>query len=93
MYDKYDNECRVKYGDKVVILFQTVAGDNVQDHDTFQMRYLDTLDFKCVQRGQFYDIIPWLLIQKYVVVIVEQCELTAVHMPVQTSLSLPPLLQ
>jgi hypothetical protein len=90
----YDKECSERYGVKTCIFEET-------DKDRFEMRLLDELSksFQSmyIQRNNLYEAIPRMLTNKYTVVIIEQLtgsqEITAIHMPVQSYLTTPPIIQ
>jgi hypothetical protein len=90
----YDMECSERYG------LQTCIFEEV-DKDRFEVRLLDELSksFRSIyiQRNNLYEAIPRMLTNKYTVVIIEQLtgsqEITAIHMPVQSYLTTPPIIQ
>jgi hypothetical protein len=92
MSDIYDKECVDRYGSKTCILFQKF-------HDTFELRMLDkSMEYLAIEKKHFFEIIPNLLSHKYTVVIVEKCiddksQIKAIHLPVQSHLTIPPILQ
>jgi hypothetical protein len=94
MSDIYDTECIDRYGSKTCILFQITD-------EVYELRMLDkTMEDINVTKKHFFEIIPKLLSNKYTVVIVEKClclnnklEIKAIHLPVQSHLTIPPILQ
>jgi len=88
----YDKECADRYGIKTCILIEMLK-------DTFELRVLDCPVYNRIQvpKKRFYEIIPKMLMNKYTVVVIEQYphskEITAVHLPVQSHLTTPPILQ
>jgi hypothetical protein len=92
MSDIYDRECIDRYGPKTCILFQKA-------NENYELRMLDnSMEYILIQKKHFFEIIPNLLSHKYTVVIVERClenklEIKAIHLPVQSHLTIPPILQ
>lgn len=95
-FDEYDKECTERYGIKTCILVET------DKRDIFELRMMDKISLKSRQRyilrrSNLFEVIPKMLFHKYTVVIVEQCpnskEITAVHHPVQSQLTIPPIIQ
>ena len=70
--------------------------------DVFEVRQLDKCWIKPgfeINRQSLFEMIPQMLVGKYTVVIMEQfqetrtTEVTAVHLPVQSQLTIPPIIQ
>jgi len=87
----YDTECKERYGSKTCILLES--------RNRFEMRLLDGMEraYKFVEREKLFEFVPEMLLQKYTVVIVENNnnnnEITAVHLPAQSHLMSPPIIQ
>jgi hypothetical protein len=87
----YDTECKERYGTKTCIL--------LENKGKFEMRLLDgrKSTFGFVAREHLYEFVPKMLLEKYTVVIVESNndnrEITAVHLPAQSHLMSPPIIQ
>jgi len=97
--DDFDQQCIEMYGKKTCII--------VQHGNKFKMKLLDKSlsDITEIDKSGFYKLIPRMIEYKYTVVIIEEIskynqsrtkntkEITAVHLPVQSFLNTPPLLQ
>jgi hypothetical protein len=83
----YDTECRERYGKKTCILLES--------NDKFEMKLLDVMQSEtCVEKEKLFEFVPKMLLQKYTVVIVDAYkEITAVHLPAQSHLMSPPIIQ
>jgi predicted transcriptional regulator len=87
----YDTECKERYGSKTCIL--------LENQNIFEMRLLDVMQtaHAVVERDKLFEFVPKMLLQKYTVVIVENNnenkEITAVHLPAQSHLMSPPIIQ
>lgn len=85
--DIYDGECRERYGSKTCILFES--------NGKFNTRFLDCQTSLCpeVKKNELFIYVPQLIGEKYTVVIVENKGITAVHLPAQSHLVSPPIIQ
>ncbi len=90
--EQFRGQCTTQYGPHTCILIQNGTTN-------FQMHFLDKhTETSLVNKTDFYYIIPNLLQNKYTVVVIEiqtpfKHEITAIHMPKQTHLTIPPLIQ
>jgi len=90
----FDQECRERYGSFTCIFIETIQ-------NRFEVRLLDgSQDSKLVyymDRKNLVEMIPKMLFNRYTVVIIEEVrktkEITAVHLPMQSQLNTPPILQ
>lgn len=79
----YDKECLERYGPMTCILFEMKDSSNI----FYETRYLNNLcdEKKLINKDVFYELIPYLLSEKYTVVVVEEVdnkhEITAIHKP------------
>lgn len=91
-----EEECRERYGSCTCIFIE--SKDN-----QFEIKFLDESQQQnnkgvyCIDRKSLVEMIPKMLMKKYTVVLVEQIrcskEITAIHLPVQSQLNTPPILQ
>ncbi len=92
----FDQQCVEMYGKKTCII--------IQHGNKFKMKLLDkgVSEICEIDKSGFYKMIPRMIEHKYTVVIIEDIkedkqtnhkEITAVHLPVQSFLNTPPLLQ
>jgi hypothetical protein len=90
----YEKDCIERYGSKTCLL--------IQYNDKYEIRLLDTIPNKMLEKymilkDSFSELIPKLLSHKYTVVLIEKVEnkreITAVHLPVQSHLTIPPIIQ
>jgi hypothetical protein len=92
MSNIFDSECYNRYGPKTCLLVET-------QKNIYKLRLLDNANCtkEYVQKSAFYEFIPLMLMQRYTVVIVEKFEkideITAIHLPVQSQLNTPPIIQ
>lgn len=87
MSNEFDKECCNRYGKHTCILYEI---NNVK----FEVRKLDLqMPLQLIDKQGFFEMIPKLLVEKYTVVIVEKGEITSVHLPVQSQLATPPIIQ
>lgn len=86
----YDDECIQRYGIKTCIVAE------LQD-DEYELRSLDDKSVKMINKSKLYYIIPETLKKHYTVILVQKIngssEITAVHLPVQSYLNNPPIIQ
>lgn len=90
-----DNTLVALYGAHTCVLQQVTFENYI-----YEMRLLDNVGKqKAVHKSVFYELIPELLTRKYTVVIVEfrtthgTLEVSTVHLPVQSQLHIPPIIQ
>jgi hypothetical protein len=84
-YDDINKECIAKYGLKSCILYE-------KNENVYESRVLDnSLDNKYINKYECAELIPNLLKQKYTIIIIENQEIVAVHLPVQSQMFLPPI--
>ncbi|NBP01180.1 MAG: hypothetical protein EBU90_13785 [Proteobacteria bacterium] len=94
MASYFDQECRERYGSYTCIFFET-------SKNRFEVRLLDGSQdpglIYFIDRMNLVEMIPKMLVNRYTVVIVEEIrktkEITAVHLPMQSQLNTPPILQ
>lgn len=91
--EKYDNdngndidrECVAKYGLKSCVLYE-------KNRMTYESRILDNpRKNKYINKNECAELIPELLKQKYTIIIIENKEIIAVHLPMQSQMFLPPI--
>lgn len=87
----YDEECIQRYGIKTCLVAEI-------GNDIYELRLLDDYTFyETINRSNLYYIIPEMLKKHYTVIMVqkikESLEITAVHLPVQSYLNTPPIIQ
>jgi uncharacterized membrane protein YbaN (DUF454 family) len=85
MSEIFDKECIEKYGKKSCILYE-------KNNVTYESRLLDNPMYnKQINKYEFAELIPNLLKEKYTIIIIQNQEIVAVHLPVQSQLFLPPI--
>lgn len=86
----YFEDCFTRYGPRTCVMVEYAKA-------RFEAKYLDTKQHFFIERHQFFEFIPKMLMARYTVVIVEQYvhskEITAVHLPMQAHLTTPPIIQ
>lgn len=92
--EKFDTKVRDRYGNKTCILFK-------QDSN-YELRNLETNITKTIDNNEIYIEIPEMLKKDYIVVIIEEFtnkkmqverDITTVHMPRNTLLAMPPIIE
>lgn len=90
----FDKECIERYGKRTCMIVRVAGG--------FEMRLLDKLEgsqaIAQITSNVLHKLIPQMLRYKYTVVIVEKIngqgsEIIAIHHPVQSQLTTPPIIQ
>lgn len=90
----FDQECKERYGSCTCIFIEATQ-------NRFEVRLLDGSQdpglVYYIERSNLVEMIPKMLINRYTVVIIEEIrkskEITAVHLPMQSQLNTPPILQ
>jgi uncharacterized Fe-S cluster-containing protein len=86
----FDTECVSRYGAKTALLYK------INDTE-YMYKNLFKSNRKKVQATLLYEFIPKLLKDKFTVLVIEageeSTEITAVHLPVQTTLQSVPFIQ
>lgn len=87
----YDDECVQRYGIKTCIVAES-------EGELYELRYLDNINYKeMINKSNLYYIIPEMLKKHYTVILIQKIngflEIIAVHLPVQSYLNTPPIIQ